>query len=164
MAPRVDTGSIPFTPPTGAEPRRAPRAAPGIPFEFQSTLRFPRGERGRGRATDIDVAGARIRVDRALDPGEWVRIAWSPSLRNVRAVPAELRAKELLQARVTREIQLQDDHAGDLEYAFEVEFPVSRPQRFLALFDAALPWIGLALMLAAVSNVVWLRGNNLYYF
>jgi hyaluronan synthase len=162
--PRTDAGSRTFAPSGGAERRRAPRSTVGIPFEFRSPLRFPRGERGRGRITDIGTAGARIRVDRPLDPGEWVRITWNRSLRDLNAMPAELHPKTSLLVRVTREIAAPGDRASGLEHTFGVEFPVSRLARFLALFDAALPWIGLALILAVVGNVVWLRGNNLYYF
>jgi len=45
-----------------------------------------------------------------------------------------------------------------------VAFPRTRKWRALALFDLALPWIGMALILATAANVIWLRGNNLYYF
>jgi hyaluronan synthase len=162
--PQVDAGTIPLSPPTGAERRRSPRAVVGIPFEFRSTLRFPQGERGSGRIADVGTSGARIRVDRALTPGEWIHIGWSPSIREIDAMPAELRPKQTLRARVTREVAVRADQAAGLEYTFAVEFPVSWRQRVLALFDLAVPWIGVAMILAAVSNVVWLRGNNLYYF
>src|SRR6516164_6473603 len=112
--------------------------------------------RWSGRIADVGTSGARIRVDRALTPGEWIHIGWSPSIREIDAMPAELRPKQTLRARVTREVAVRADQAAGLEYTFAVEFPVSWRQRVLALFDLAVPWIGVAMILAAVSNVVWL--------
>ncbi len=162
-APRTYADPVGPAPLAGAEHRRAARTAIGIAFEFRSSLRFPRGERGRGTVVEVGAAGARVRTDRPLDVGEWIRIAWRPTLREINAMPASLRPARTVRGRVVREISadgLDERHA----FAYGIEFPETRPLRALALFDRALPWLGLALMLAAVANVVWLRGNNLYYF
>ena len=153
-APRADSDSTRLAPPPGEERRRASRVAVPIPVELKSTVRFPRGERGAGMIDELSTTGARLLTDRRLTPGEWVRIAWSPSLRDLNAMAPELRPARALRARVVREV----------EGGYAVDLPVTPKARAMALFDVALPWLGIGLILAAAAHVVWLRGNNLYYF
>ncbi|HEX4823060.1 MAG TPA: glycosyltransferase [Candidatus Polarisedimenticolaceae bacterium] len=134
-----------------------------MPVFFKSSLRFPRGAAGRGAVTDLGSQGAKIVTDHALEHGEWIRIAWKPTLRDRQSMPEALRARDAIQARVVREIE-GDTTDPALPYAYGVELPVSRLRRALAWFDLVLPWLGLILIVATAADVVWLRGNNLYYF
>jgi hyaluronan synthase len=163
-APHSGAGSTQSVPSIGAERRAVPRAIAGIPFTFRTTLRFPRGSTGAGVAGDLGEGGARIRTDRPLDTGEWLEIDWAPTLRDRHAMPENLRPRTSLRARVVREAALEAGDDAQLGYAYGIDFPRTRRGHALALFDLALPWIGLALILAAAGDVVWLRGHNLYYF
>src|SRR5262249_27312593 len=131
---------------------------------YGSTLRFPRGPTGRGVVTDLGAGGARIATDRPLERGEWIRIAWKPTLRDRQAMPEPLRACDAVRARVGREVDAVTDPDPDLAYSYGVELPRSRGHRALALFDLALPWLGLLLIVLTAADVVRLRGGNLYYF
>jgi hyaluronan synthase len=161
-APDTGAGSLHERPFVGAERRVTPRTAVAVPLSYRSTLRFPRGASGRGIVRDLGVAGAKIAIDRPLDQGEWLRIAWRPKLRERQLLPEGLRSRGSLRARVTREAA--DAVEPGLDYAYGVEFATSRARRAFALFDLALPWIGLALLFAAAAHVIWLRGDNVYYF
>ncbi|HJQ97709.1 MAG TPA: glycosyltransferase [Candidatus Polarisedimenticolaceae bacterium] len=153
-APRADNDAPHVAPPPGAERRRAPRTSVAIPVELTSSLRFPRGDRGHGTIDEVGPGGARLLTAIRLDAGEWIRVAWTPSLRDINAMPADLRRAKEFRARVVR----------PLEGGYAVELPQTRKTRTIALFDVVLPWIGIALILGAGAHVVWLRGNNLYYF
>ena len=79
-------------------------------------------------------------------------------------MPASLRPRERVRARVLREIPLDGATPSGLGYAYAVELPQSRSRHALALFDLILPWLGLAMILVAAGDVIWMRADNLYYF
>jgi hyaluronan synthase len=103
---------------------------------------------------EIGATGARLLTRCQLTPGEWIRVDWTPSLRDLNAMPAALRRAKSFRAQVVREV----------DGGYAIELPRTRKSRALAVFDALLPWLGIALILAAAVHVVWLRGDNLYYF
>ena len=162
-APDAGAGSTEGVPLAGAERRTTPRAPVAIPLTYASTLRFPQGSTGRGVVTELGAGSARIATDRPLERGEWIRIAWTPTLRDRQAMPERLRACDSVRARVGREIESAAADPG-LAYAYGLELPRTRGHRALAWFDLALPWLGLALILLTAADVVRLRGGNLYYF
>jgi hyaluronan synthase len=139
------------------------RRALELPLSFRSTFSLPRGESGKGVATELADGGMRLRTDGPLDIGQWLRLDWSPSLHVRNAMPERLRPLNGVKARVVRAIAVDPD-SGELPYAYGVVLAMGRPQTALAYFDLALPWIGVLLILATALDVVWLRGNNLYYF
>jgi hyaluronan synthase len=143
--------------------RRHDRRSLEIPLSFRSTFSLPRGESGKGIATDLAAGGGRLRTDRPLDVGQWLRLDWSPSLSARNAMPEALRPLDSVKARIVREVAV-DPRSDELPYAYGVLFATDRKQSLLSLFDRALPWIGLMLIAATAIDVVWLRGNNLYYF
>ena len=144
--------------------RRTARRPFEIPVSFRTTRRFPPDPPGRGTVSDLGDAGASLRTDRPLDPGSWLRFEWKPTLRDRNAMPETLRPHDVLRARVVREIAVAQSDDREFPYAYGVEFPETRSERALALFDLILPWIGVVLIVATAANVVWLRSNNLYYF
>src|SRR5262245_4731100 len=145
-APRPDADTAHLAPPPGAERRRASRASVAIPVELASSLRFPRGERGPGMVDEVGAGGARLLTNLPLDAGEWIHVDWTPSLRDINAMPAALRRAKDFRARVVR----------PLEGGYALELPQTRKTRAMALFDVALPWVGIALILAAAAHVIWL--------
>jgi hyaluronan synthase len=150
--------------PAPVERRRAGRRHVDLAVSVRPTLRFPRDEPGRGIVSDLCDGGARVRTERPLEQGQWLRLEWKPTLRERNAMPEPLRPHDTLRARVVREIPVGARPDRELPYAYGVAFAQSRSWRALALFDLALPWIGLVLILATAANVIWLRENNLYYF
>jgi hyaluronan synthase len=153
-APRADADAAHLAPPPGVERRRAPRTSVAIPVELTSSLRFPRGNSGGGTIDEVGAGGTRLLTDVRLDAGEWIHVDWTPSLRDINAMPAALRRAQDFRARVVR----------PLEGGYALELPQTRKARTIALFDVVLPWLGIALILGAAAHVIWLRGNNLYYF
>jgi len=147
-----------------ADRRRAGRRPVDIPASFRSTARFPPDEPGRAAVSDLGELGARFRTDRPLDPGEWLRFEWKPTLRDRNAMPDALRPHDALRARVVREIAVDPTVDREFPYAYGIAFARTRLWHALALFDLVLPWIGIGLILATAANVIWLRENNLYYF
>jgi hyaluronan synthase len=164
LAPNEGAGTAPAWPLVHAERRRTERHAVEIPMSFRSTLRFPPDAPGHGVVAELGDGGAVIRTDHPLDTGQWLRLAWKPTLRDRHTMPEHLRPHDTLRARVVRELDVDAAASRVLPYAYGVAFPRTRLWRALSLFDLALPWIGLALILATAGNVIWLRGNNLYYF
>jgi hyaluronan synthase len=164
LAPNEGAGTALVRPSVHAERRRTERHPVEIPMSFRSTLRFPPDPPGLGVVAELADGGALIRTDRPLETGQWLRIAWKPTLRDRHTMPEHLRPHVTLRARVVRELDVDAAASRVLPYAYGVAFPRTRAWRALALFDLALPWIGLALILATAGNVIWLRGNNLYYF
>jgi hyaluronan synthase len=145
-----------------AERRSSVRTGVEIPVSFDATISFPRRDGGRGVITSLSAGGACLRADSPLQKGQWIRLDWTATIRLHRAIPENLRALPTLRACVVREMP---DRGGEgLPYAYGFAWAGSRGWRALAIFDLLLPWMGLALILATAANVVWLRGNNLYYF
>ena len=132
-------------------------------MSFRSTFSLPRGASGTGIATDLADSGLRLRTDRPLDIGQWLTLDWSPSLVARNAMPQTLRPRDRVKARVVRAIDVTPESAG-LPYAYGGQLATDRAETALAVVDLALPWIGLLLILATALDVLWLRGNNLYYF
>jgi hyaluronan synthase len=145
------------------ERRRHRRQPLEVPLSFRPNWSLPRGESGTGIATDLGEDGVKLRTSRPVDVGRWVRLAWSPSLAVRNAMPRKLRALDSVMARVVRAVP-PDSNSPDHPYAYGAVLATDRGSKALALFDVALPWIGLALIAATAIDVVWLRGNNLYYF
>ena len=145
------------------ERRRSGRHALDVPLTFRPTWSLPRGEGGTGVATEMADAGIRFRTNRPIEIGQWIRLDWSPSLPALQAMPARLRPLTGVKARVVRAVEAEAD-AGKLPYSYAAVLATRRATKVLALFDLALPWMGLLLILATAFHVLWLRGNNLYYF
>ena len=148
----------------GVERRATKRDSAEIAMTYRATLGFPRYEAGTGFVADLGVGGARIRTDRPLEVGQWLRVDWKPTLRERNGIPVELRPLDTLRARVARELDVKASANEGFPYAYGIAFARTRWWRALSLFDLALPWIGLVLILLTAANVLWLRGNNLYYF
>lgn len=146
------------------ERRRAGRSPVAIPCSFRSTLRFPPDLPGSGVVSDLGEGGATLRAERPLDPRQWLNFSWKPTLRDRNAMPEALRPHDTLRARVVSARIIDGSADRDLPYVYGIAFARSRLWRALAVFDLALPWIGLVLILATVANVIWLREDNLYYF
>jgi hyaluronan synthase len=161
VQPRTSGGTLRAA--ASSDRRRAGRQALEIPLSFRSTFSLPRGESGIGIATEVGDAGMRLRTNHPLDVGQWLRLDWSPTLNVRNAMPDRLRPLDGVKARVVRAIAV-DSESTELPYAYGVLLATSRLQTVLALFDFALPWIGLLLIVTTAIDVVWLRGNNLYYF
>ncbi|HZN53791.1 MAG TPA: glycosyltransferase [Candidatus Polarisedimenticolaceae bacterium] len=149
-------------PRAGPEPERSgerrahPRSTISLHASFRSTRSFPRGERGAARVSDVSAGGAGIRVGRPLEIGQWIKLSWKPSLRELNLMPASLRAATSLRARVVR--------VDPVEGSYGVAFPSSPRLALLAAFDRILPWLGVALLVLTAANVLWLRADNVYYF
>jgi hyaluronan synthase len=138
------------------ERRPAERRPFDIPFDFRSTLRIPPGPKGHGSIVDLSADGALIVTDQRLEIGEWIRVAWRPSLRDRNALPETLQFMEVVGAQVVRPATGRNTYG--------VRLARSRSAQALALFDLALPWIGLLLIALTTANVLWLRADNIYYF
>ena len=145
-----------------AERRSSVRTGVKIPVSFDATISFPRRGGGRGVITNLSTDGACLRTDSPLEKGQWIRLDWTAAIRLHPAITENLRARPTLRARVVREIP--DRAREGLPYAYGFALAGTQTRRALALFDRLLPWIGLTLILATAANVIWLRGNNLYYF
>ena len=161
-APGLGAEASPALARTERERRATTRQDSDVPVQFASTLRFPRGASGDGLLRDLGDGGARLVTDRPLEAGEWLELRWQPTLRQRNAMPESLRLDDRLRARVVHESSLDGDGAG--RYAYGVEFARSGFARALALFDLALPWLGLLLIVVTTANVLWVRGHNVYYF
>ena len=144
------------------ERRGALRTTVSVPLEFRSHRSFPRGESGVGCVEEISKSGARIRTSRPVVSGQWIQIELRPSLRERNQMPEEVRHTTAFTARAIR--SLGAIGSDDAPFVYAVVFAERGPRRIAAAFDRALPWIGVALILATAGNVIWLRGNNLYYF
>ena len=161
-APSLSVSEAPIEAFVRGERRRAVRTGVEIPVVFDATLSFPRRGGGRGVITNLSTDGACLRADRPLEKGQWIRLDWTAVNRLHPAIAEILRARPTLRACVVREIP--DRGREGFPYAYGFALAGRQTWRALAWFDLLLPWIGLALILATAANVVWLRGNNLYYF
>ena len=161
-------GAVPGGMSVAASARPERRAHARLPvvshLSFQSTFSIPRGEQGSGAAVEISSGGARIEVTRPLEPGQWVHLELQPTLRERYMLAPEHRDLRRVRARIVRALPASGGRDGELPYAYAVSFERSRRSTALAWFDRLLPWLGVALIVAAALNVVWLRGGNLYYF
>jgi hyaluronan synthase len=160
--PRLSVSEAPEETFVRAERRSSVRTGVEIPVSFDATLSFPRRRGGRGVITNLSTGGACLRADSPIEKGQWIRLDWTAAIRLHPAIPENLRARPTLRACVVREIP--DRAREGLPYAYGFALTGTQTRRALALFDRLLPWIGLTLILATAANVVWLRGNNLYYF
>ncbi len=161
-APSLSVSEAPVETFVRAERRTSVRTDVELPVSFDATLSFPRRDGGRGVITSLSTGGACLRADSPLEVGQWIRLDWTAAIRRHPAIPESLRAQPTLRACVVREIP--ESGREGLPYAYGFALAGSPRWRALAWFDLLLPWIGLALILATAANVVWLRGNNLYYF
>ena len=163
-APNESATGIERAPGQRAERRGAIREATQIAMTYRSTLRFPRGESGHGVVAELSGDSCKLLTDRPLESGQWVRLDWTPTLRDRHAMSDHLRPLSFLRVRITREIPADGPRDRGLPYEYGASIAVSPAALALAVFDLALPWIGLLLILATSANVIWLRGGNLYYF
>ena len=148
-APRADAGPTHHAPFPGAERRRAPRAAVGIPFDFRSSLRFPRDPRGHGLTTDVTQRpGRTFRTDRRLECGEWISPRVSPVAPGPERAPERAaREKRAFEAGSCGRSPSRAVSEEMTEHAYAIEFPQARKLWLLSLFDLVLPWVGVALIL-----------------
>lgn len=165
----VQPVGTPFAATAGRVERRArPRRTAALPVVFASTFAVPRGESGTGVVDGVSDAGCIGWFSRPLDPGQWVVLSIAPGPRDAdgRALGAEGRTQ--VRARILRSLATDPeadaaDHAAH-PFAYALAFSTGTRTAILAGIDRALPWIGIVLIVATAANVVWLRGNNLYYF
>lgn len=159
----------PLAVPAGQVERRVrPRRPATLDVLFSSTFTVPRGESGTGVVDGVSNAGCIGRFSRPLDPGQWVVLSIAPGPRDAAGPALGDNGRSQVRARVLRALTGCEagDAAGDAAHPFAcaLTFSTSSRNRLLATIDCALPWVGIALILATAANVVWLRGNNLYYF
>jgi hypothetical protein len=109
-----------------------------LELAFRSTFSLPRGERGTGIATDFAAGGVRLRTDRPLDVGQWLRLDWSPTLSARNAMPDTLRPLDSVKARVVREIPV-DPESDELPYAYGVLFAPVESNRCCRSSTARFP-------------------------
>jgi len=135
---------------------------------FSSTFTVPRGERGSGVVDGISNAGCVGRFSRPLELGQWVVLTIAPGPRDADGPALGDRGRSQVRARVVRALAsgVADDAAEDVSHPFRyaLAFATSARTRALAAFDLVLPLVGISLILTTAANVLWLRGNNLYYF
>ena len=127
-----------------------------------STFSIPRGESGAGVLDDVSPSGCAGRFTRPLEIGQWVVVSIAPGPRDADAPMLGPHGAPEARASVLRVV----DGVLDPErpFAYALSFCTTPRARVLAAIDRALPWLGILLIVATASNVVWLRGNNLYYF
>jgi len=159
----------PFAATAGHVERRArPRRPASLPVVFSSTFAVPRGESGAGVVDSVSDSGCAGRFSRPLEVGQWIVLSIAPGPRDADGPALGENGRSQVRARVLRALarDTSDEAADDPAdpFAYALAFSTNARTRLLAAIDRALPWIGIALILATAANVVWLRGNNLYYF
>ncbi|TAK04419.1 MAG: glycosyltransferase [Candidatus Manganitrophaceae bacterium] len=119
---------------------------------------------GTAVLTNWSMAGGRLEVSQPLEVGAWIDLELNPGSASDIPIPAALRKKRGVHARVVSEIPLSAETQEENGYAYGLAFALDWKAQCRFYLEPALPWAAHLLFTAGILNVIYLKSFNFYYF
>lgn len=125
---------------------------------------LPGDRSGTAILTNWSPAGGRLEVDQPLEVGAWIDLSLNSGAASDIPIPALLRNKKWVHARVVCEIPAGEEMADQSRFTYGIAFAIDWTMRLRCHFQTVIPWIAHLLFAAGIVNVAYLKSFNLYYF